>query len=125
NHAEITPTATDLRFLCQLRHRVDRAHAPATTDQDLGHHHRHADQCDTTEIKQDKGAAAVFTGDIGKFPDIAQPHRRAGRCQNENPAATPDTVYRVVGVLVHSLSPSKPAAIVRRTGSLLKHRADK
>src|SRR5690606_40824701 len=64
DNAEIAPTATHLRFLRQLRHRIDRAHAPATADQDLGHHHRHANQRNTAEVKQYKGTAAVFTGDI-------------------------------------------------------------
>ena len=62
---------------------MDRAAAAAPPEQDFRHQYRDADDCDTGQINQNEGAAAVLTHDVGKLPDIAQPHCRAGRCEDE------------------------------------------
>ena len=53
--------------------------ATTAANQHLGHHDRHSDRGDAQQVDQNKGATAVFAGDVGKFPDIAKAYRRAGR----------------------------------------------
>jgi len=60
-----------------------------TTDDHLGHHQRNTDQGDAEQVEQHKGAATVHTGDIGEFPDVAQPHSRTGRCHDESKPTGP------------------------------------
>ena len=62
---------------------LDGAPATATTDHDFRHHDRNPDDRDAQQIHQHEGAATVLTGDIRKFPDIAQAHGRAGSGKNK------------------------------------------
>ncbi|MNF52785.1 hypothetical protein D3C84_341440 [compost metagenome] len=68
--------------------------AAAAADHELGHQQRNADGQDTGQVDQDEGAAAVLPGDIGKFPDIAQAHRRTGGGEEEYPARRPQAARR-------------------------------
>ena len=57
-------------------------------DDELAHHARYAEQEDAPQIDQDEGRTAVMTGHIGEAPDVAQPHGRTGRGEDDaQPAA--------------------------------------
>ena len=73
-------------FVGQGTHAIDRALTAPPADQNLGHHDRNAHDKNTEQIDQHKGAAAIFTRDIGEFPDIAQPYGRTGSRQNKRQA---------------------------------------
>ena len=68
------------RLAGQSKHRINGALTATPPDQHLSHHDRNPDAGDAEQIDQHKGAATVFTGDVGELPDIPQPHGRAGRC---------------------------------------------
>ena len=57
-------------------------------------HQRHADQKNAAQIYQYECASAVLTGDVGKFPDVAEADRRAGGHQNEAQIAAPGVAFR-------------------------------
>src|SRR5690606_21413423 len=61
-------------------------------------YHRHTHQQDAAQVHQHEGAAAVLARDIGEFPDIAEPHRRARGGEDEGPAARPGAVQTPVSV---------------------------
>ena len=87
--ADQGPTAVAARLPAEGGHGVDRALAAATPQHDLRHHDRNTHHGDAEQIDQNKGAPPVLTGDVGKLPDSAQPHRRAGRRQNKDQTRRP------------------------------------
>ncbi len=84
--AQVLPAAIAALFRGQGAQRIDGALPTATTQHDLGHHDRDADQGDADQVDEHEGPAAVLTGDIGEFPDIAQTDGRAGRRQQKGHA---------------------------------------
>ena len=83
-----------MMLLRQFAHGIDRTLPTFTTDQHFGHHDRNTDKGDTEQIQQHEGTATVFTGDVGKLPDVAKTDGRTGGRQHEQPAARPHTVPR-------------------------------
>ena len=70
--------------------------APAPpADRELGEHQGHDDQREAQHVEHQEGRAAVGADLIGKFPDAADPDRRADRRQDESDATRP-TIARPV-----------------------------
>ncbi len=89
----MSPQGIGIALLHAIAHRVNRALTATAPDKHLGHHHRHTNQQNTSQIDQHKGATAVTAGNIGKFPHIAQSHGRPGRSHNKSPATRPGAVH--------------------------------
>src|SRR5690606_8741461 len=106
------------KFMSQALHRMDRAATAFTAHHNLSHHHRNARHQNAEQIHQDKSTTTVFTGNVGKLPDIPQPHRRTGGCKNKGPASPPNTVYTRFAS-THSVSDRAKAAIVVDLPALL------
>ena len=73
----------------QGAHGIDGALAAAPSEHDLGDHDGDADGHGTQDVDQDKGPAAVLPGGVREAPDVAEPHSRAGRGQDEGQATGP------------------------------------
>ena len=56
---------------------------------ELGNDQRQPKAQNTDQIEQQEGAAAVGTGHVRKFPDVAQADRRAGSGHDETEARGP------------------------------------
>ena len=68
---------------------LDRIALAMPPDQRFRQQHRQADQHHTDDVENNEGTAAILTGLRGKAPEIAQPHGRSGRRQNEAPSRRP------------------------------------
>ncbi len=106
--AHQAPVAAGTRLQRQMLHGMGGIALGAPTDHHLGHHDGHADDDNTEQIDQHEGAAAVLAGDVGKFPDIAQPDRGAGGGQDKGHTPRPVGMPRRRGAIAccHTLSPS-------------------
>ena len=81
-HAGITGEAPGLAGRQTFVGRSD-VRVGATADDELGGHHRYAEENDAGEIDDDEGCAAILTGFNGKTPDVAQSHGAACRGQDD------------------------------------------
>src|SRR5690606_30997659 len=90
--ADTAPHRRHTGLAGEAAHRVDGAHTPFAAEHHFGHHHRHPHQQDATQVNEHEGAAAVFTGDVWKLPDIAKADSRAGRRKDEGPTARPGSM---------------------------------
>src|SRR5690554_5960215 len=83
-----TPMATGSRLRRQVSQRLYRRTPPGTANQDLRHHDRQAQQQHKGDIEQQKSSSPVFSGNIGKAPDVTQPYRGSGDRQDKGAPAT-------------------------------------
>ena len=64
-------------LLAQTDHRHHRTLAAAPTHRQFSNDQGHTQQQDDNQVNDDKGAAAVFTGDVREPPKIPQANGRA------------------------------------------------
>ena len=93
------------RPAAQLAESSHRIFMGMTADHHLGEHDRDPDDHDAEEIEENEGPAAVHAGDVGEFPDIAEPDCRAGRSHDKAEATAPVSA-RCSAVIFFHHSPS-------------------
>ena len=88
------PGTSGIFFCGERTHGIHRTLAPTTPYHDLSHHNGNTDHGYTDEINQYESTTTIFTGYIGKFPDISQADSRARRGQHKGQATGPLTMNR-------------------------------
>ena len=71
-------------FPGQVLHGSDRILLTATAKHNLRHHYRNTNRRNTQQVNQYKSTPAIFTGNIGKFPNVTQTDCGTGCSQNKH-----------------------------------------
>lgn len=92
---------TDRRTLQRSESAV-RVFAGAASDGHFADHDRHADEKDAEQIDHHESSAAVESGDVGEFPDVAEADGGAGGSEHEAESAAPVFAFNLVHERVRS-----------------------
>lgn len=66
---------------------------PVTAESELHQHQRKHDHAEAEKVTKNEGAAAVGADFVRKFPDAAEPDRRADGSEDEAAAARPKFTF--------------------------------